>query len=237
VTKRFDAILFDAGGIFLIPDPVTLGAVVRPLGGDGSIESCIRAHYAGMAAIDAIVQRENGESVDAFSWDGYRRGYALSTGVAEKDIETAITKLRDVFSPFLWRFPLLESTAALWKMHLAGLPIGIVSNASGHVEATLANQCICQVGIGAGVPVEIVTDSHVIGVAKPHPGIFADALRLMNGKGFTNDRIAYIGDSYVNDIGGARNAGLVPILLDPYDDHAHETCERIRSLHELLAFI
>ena len=59
----------------------------------------------------------------------------------------------------------------------------------------------------------------------------------MNGKGFTNDRIAYIGDSYVNDIGGARNAGLVPILLDPYDDHAHETCERIHSLHELLAFI
>ena len=158
MTKRFDAILFDAGGIFLIPDPVTLGTVIRPLGGDGSIESCIRAHYAGMAAIDAVVQRENGESVDAFSWDGYRRGYAISTGVAEKDIETAIAKLRDVFSPFLWRFPLLESTAALWKMHLAGLPIGIVSNASGQVEATLANQCICQVGIGAGVPVEIVTD-------------------------------------------------------------------------------
>ena len=118
-----------------------------------------------MAAIDAIAQREQGESVDAFSWDGYRRGYALSVGVAEKDIETAIVNMRNVFSPFLWRFPLLESAAALWKMHLAGLPIGIVSNASGQVEATLANQCICQVGPGAGVPVEIVTDSHVIGVA------------------------------------------------------------------------
>ena len=74
MTKRFDAILFDAGGIFLLPDPVTLGAIIRPLGGDGSIESCTRAHYAGMAAIDAIAQREQGESVDAFSWDGYRRG-------------------------------------------------------------------------------------------------------------------------------------------------------------------
>jgi hypothetical protein len=39
VTKRFDAILFDAGGIFLLPDPVTLGAVIRPLGGDGSIKA------------------------------------------------------------------------------------------------------------------------------------------------------------------------------------------------------
>jgi len=237
VTKRFDAILFDAGGIFLLPDPVTLGTVIRSYGGDGSIENLTRAHYAGMAAIDAIAQQSPGKSIDAFSWDSYRRGYAQSAGVADHDVEAAINKLRDLFSPFLWRFPLLESTAALWKMHLAGLPIGIVSNASGQVEATLANQCICQVGAGAGVPVEIVTDSHVIGVAKPHPEIFADALALMNGKGITNDRIAYVGDSFVNDVGGAQNAGLVSILLDPYDHRAHETCERIHSLHELLAFI
>ena len=237
MTKRFDAILFDAGGIFLIPDPVTLGAIIRPLGGDGSIESCTRAHYAGMAAIDAIVQREQGESVDAFSWDGYRRGYALSVGVAEKDIETAIVNMRNVFSPFLWRYPILESAAALWQLHLKGLPIGIVSNASGQVEATLANQCICQVGTGAGVPVLIVTDSHVIGTAKPHPGIFRDAIAVMNEMGIGNDRIAYVGDSYVNDVVGARNAGLHPILLDPYNDHAGYDCERISSLHDLLAFI
>ncbi len=28
-----------------------------------------------------------------------------------------------------------------------------------------------------------------------------------------------------------------PILLDPYDDHASYDCERISSLHDLLAFI
>lgn len=237
MNKRFDAILFDAGGILLLPDPITLGAVIRPLGGDGSIESLTRAHYAGMAAIDAVAQASKGESIDAFSWDSYRRGYAASAGVQDSDLDTAVVQLRNVFSPFLWRFPLLEGAAALWKMHLAGLPIGIVSNASGQVEATLANQCICQVGKGAGVPVEIVTDSYVIGVAKPHPGIFADALALMNGKGISHDRIAYVGDSFVNDVGGAQNAGLVPILLDPYDDRAHESCERIHSLHELLTFI
>ena len=122
-------------------------------------------------------------------------------------------------------------------MHLQGLPIGIVSNASGQVEATLANQCICQVGIGAGVPVLIVTDSHVIGTAKPHAGIFRDALALMNGNGISTDRIAYIGDSYVNDVQGARNAGIHPILLDPFNDHEGDDCERIGSLHDLLAFI
>ena len=50
MTTRFDAILFDAGGIFLLPDPISLGAIVRAHGGDGSIERLVRAHYAGTCA-------------------------------------------------------------------------------------------------------------------------------------------------------------------------------------------
>ncbi|MEK7293209.1 MAG: HAD family hydrolase, partial [Actinomycetota bacterium] len=60
---------------------------------------------------------------------------------------------------------------------------------------------------------------------------------LLASQGISKDRIAYVGDSFVNDVGGALNAGLVPLLLDPYDDHADEDCERIHSLHELLAFV
>ena len=37
------------------------------------------------------------------------------------------------------------------------------------------------------------------------------------------------------DIGGARNAGLVPVLLDPYDDNAGADFYRVKSLLELLA--
>jgi FMN phosphatase YigB (HAD superfamily) len=36
------------------------------------------------------------------------------------------------------------------------------------------------------------------------------------------------------DIGGARAAGLHPILLDPYDDHPEADFERIASLMELV---
>ena len=237
MTKRFDAILFDAGGIFLLPDPISLGAIVRAHGGDGSIERLMRAHYAGMERLDNVARETGKETIEGFSWDPYRDAYVEAAGITGAAAETASEKLRMMFSPFLWRYPILESAAALWRMHLQGLPIGIVSNASGQVEATLANQCICQVGTGAGVPVLIVTDSHVIGTAKPHPGIFRDALALMNGNGISNDRIAYVGDSYVNDVEGARNADVHPILLDPYDDHASYDCERISSLHDLLAFI
>ncbi len=237
MTKRFDALLFDAGGIFLLPDPISLGAIVHEHGGNGSISAMTRAHYAGMAALDNAARSSNRDTIDGFSWDPYRHAHLASAGLSGANLAEAEAKAKNLFSPFLWRYPILESAAALWRMHLQGLPIGIVSNASGQVEATLANQCICQVGIGAGVPVLIVTDSHVIGTAKPHAGIFRDALALMNGKGIGTDRIAYIGDSYVNDVQGARNAGIHPILLDPFNDHEGDDCERIGSLHDLLAFI
>jgi len=237
VNKRFDAILFDAGGIFLLPDPISLGTIIRAHGGDGSIERLMRAHYAGMERLDKVARESDKETIDGFSWDPYRDAYVEAAGITGTAAETASKQLQKMFSPFLWRYPILESAAALWRMHLQGLPIGIVSNASGQVEATLANQCICQVGTGAGVPVLVVTDSDVIGTAKPHAGIFRDAIAVMNDKGIGNDRIAYVGDSYVNDVEGARNAGIHPILLDPYNDHASYDCERIGSLHDLLAFI
>jgi putative hydrolase of the HAD superfamily len=80
----------------------------------------------------------------------------------------------------------------------------------------------------------IVTDSHVVGVAKPEPQIFDEAIAVMN---VPRDRIAYIGDSFVNDVGGAQNAGLHPLLLDPFEFHLDKDCERIESLHELVRFV
>jgi FMN phosphatase YigB (HAD superfamily) len=71
-------------------------------------------------------------------------------------------------------------------------------------------------------------------VAKPEPQIFDEAIAVMN---VPRDRIAYIGDSFVNDVGGAQNAGLHPLLLDPFGFHLDKDCERIESLHELVHFV
>jgi hypothetical protein len=73
VSKRFDALLFDAGGIFLLPDPISLGAIVHEHGGNGSISAMTRAHYAGMAALDNAARSSNKDTIDGFSWDPYRR--------------------------------------------------------------------------------------------------------------------------------------------------------------------
>ncbi len=234
MTKRFDALLFDAGGVFVVPDPLTTGMVLEPFGGTTSLGALVRCHYAGMAAIDEATASLSAGSIDQISWISYRQAYAREAGVSAKSIDLAAEALLKVFSAFLWRFPLHESVAALWRLHLMGVRIGVVSNASGQIERTLANENVCQVGEGSGVPVLIVTDSHVVGVAKPEPQIFEDAIAAVN---VPRERIAYIGDSFVNDVGGARNAGLTPLLLDPFKFHLGKDCERIESLHELVHFV
>jgi putative hydrolase of the HAD superfamily len=234
VAKRFDGVLFDAGGIFVIPDPVATAVAISPFGGSTDTNLLVRCHYAGMEALDSVASKRTDPSIDTITWDIYRHAYVRTAGVADDNVEPAAQAMRRLFSPYYWRFPMLESVAALGQLHYRKVPIGVVSNASGQIEATLDNLCICQVGPGAGVPVSIVTDSHVIGYAKPDPRIFTDAIAAL---GLSPDRIAYVGDSYVNDVGGARAAGLVPLLYDPFDDHAEYDCERLGSLHELLDFV
>ena len=71
--QNFDAILFDAGGIFLLPDPTVLGPLLQYYGGDPSVEAHRRAHYAGMAA-----KSEAGVG-EAF-WHEYDIAYVRSVG-------------------------------------------------------------------------------------------------------------------------------------------------------------
>lgn len=234
MSHRFDAVLFDAGGIFVIPEPVATGMAIAPYGGAVDHNVLVRCHYAGMEALDAVASKRTDASIDTITWDIYRRAYVRTAGVVDEHIAAAADAMRKLFSPYYWRFPLLESVAALGQLHYRKVPIGVVSNASGQIEATLANLCICQVGEGAGVPVRIVTDSHIIGYAKPDPRIFGEAIAAL---GLPPERVAYVGDSFVNDVGGARAAGLVPLLYDPFDDHVDYDCERLRSLHELLDLV
>ncbi|MEY2443821.1 MAG: hypothetical protein QOC57_283 [Ilumatobacteraceae bacterium] len=225
MTQRFKAILFDAGGVLLLPDPTVLGPLLAYYGGDPSVERHRRAHYAGMAARSAAGAGEE-------FWDEYDHTYVRSVGVAEPDVPAAVVALHLTRHAFLWRWPIPESFAALKALAAAGVPLGVVSNASGQIDDVLLRSGVCQVGDGPNVCMRIVVDSHLVGVAKPDPRIFDHALPHFDG--IDPIDIAYIGDSVTMDIGGARAAGLYPILLDPYDDHPDADFERIRSLMELL---
>jgi putative hydrolase of the HAD superfamily len=170
-------------------------------------------------------------SGEAF-WDEYNHSYVHSIGVPDRDIDAAAELLHRTRSAYLWRWPIPESIAALKAMSAAGVPVGVVSNASGQIAEVLSRSGVCQAGDGDCVPVRVVVDSHVVGVAKPDPLIFEHALPFFEG--IERHDVAYVGDSVTMDIGAARAAGLRPVLLDPYDDHPDGDFERISSLAELV---
>lgn len=226
VLPNFDAILFDAGGVLLLPDPTVLGPLLAYHGGDPSIAAHRRAHYAGMAAKSLAGAHEQ-------FWHDYNEAYVRAVGVPEAEVDLAAQVLERTRNAYTWRWPIPESVRALRVLHEQAMPIGVVSNASGQIAAVLARSGVCQEGDGPNTPVRVVVDSHLVGVAKPDPRIFDFALGHFDGT--PRDRIAYVGDSVTMDVAGARSAGLFPILLDPHDDHPDADFARITTLEALVS--
>jgi putative hydrolase of the HAD superfamily len=223
--REIDAVLFDAGGIFVIPDPTVCAPLLSYFGATDDLEAYHRAHYRGMAAKSAARSPES-------DWSVYDRAYVESVGVPASEVEYAAEILGRTRNAWLWRWPLEDSVAALRELHMRNVPIGVVSNATGQIADLLERSRVCQVGEGSGVPVRVIVDSHVVGIAKPDPRIFDFGLEALGD--VDRSRVAYVGDSVTMDIGGARAAGLFPVLLDPHDDHVGADFHRIRSLMDLL---
>jgi putative hydrolase of the HAD superfamily len=222
--------LFDAGGVLVLPDTAVMREVLRPYGASNVLGRYVRAHYLAMAAKSRI-------GADEDDWDVYHDVYVESVGVvSDERVEAAYVLGRSKYA-HMWREPIESSVRALRHLQAADVPIGVVSNASGQVEAALRRGGVCQVGDGAGARVACVIDSEVVGVAKPDPAIFTFGLDAI---GLQASEVGYVGDSVAMDVVGAKAAGLHPILLDPFDDWAYSdspdmvAVTRIRSLAELV---
>ena len=68
-------------------------------------------------------------------------------GVAEEDLHAA-TSLHQTRHAYLWRWPIPESLDALKQLAAVGVPLGVVSNASGQIAEVLSRSGVCQAGDG-----------------------------------------------------------------------------------------
>lgn len=205
----YQAVLLDAGGVFHLPDPERIIAVATDAGFTIDRSRIDEAHYAGAATVSG----REGDDPHAF-WTGYLLHYVETLGVPPEHIEAALEGFAAAFTAGgLWRRVIPGSVDALREIAATGVRLAIVSNANGTVEARLRDEGICQVGPGAGVPVEVVIDSAVVGVEKPDPRIFEITLEHL---GLSPEDVIHVGDTPAADGDGARAAGIRPILLDPY---------------------
>jgi putative hydrolase of the HAD superfamily len=117
----------------------------------------------------------------------------------------------------------------LAALRARGLRLGVVSNWSDRLPALLD-------GLGLTPHFDAVVVSALVGRSKPDPAIFLEAVRRL---GQSPARALHVGDHPLNDLQGARAAGLQAVLLDragsPPPDVPPGDC--IRSLSELSAVL
>lgn len=201
--EAVDAVVFDAGGVLLLPDAEAGRAAVRTLNCESRPEDWHRAHYAANLVLDRM------ETPD---WPSVRWAIASAVGIGDDQLETAAALIEEVMISTPW-VAVDGAADALWALSGAGYQLAVVSNASGTVAQQLEEHRICSVTTDGLPRVGVVVDSHLVGIEKPDPRIFHLALEALD---VDPARSLYVGDTVKFDVLGAQAAGLHPVHLDPF---------------------
>jgi putative hydrolase of the HAD superfamily len=216
--EAVDGVIFDAGGVLLLPDAEAGMAAIAEFH-DGSVPAdWRRAHYAALLAL---------EQMDPIDWLAHRRVIATEVGVRTEHLDAAAALIDDVMtSPWVAVDGAADTLRAL---STAGYKLAVVSNAWGTIAEWLERHKVCSVSDDELPRVGAVIDSHLVGIEKPDPRIFQLALDALD---VAPERSLYVGDTVRFDVKGALAAGLQPVHVDPYHfcDGAHG---HIASLAEL----
>jgi len=215
-----DMVLLDVGGLLLLPDHGAIRRAVESTGAHTEQDGLDRAHYLALAEVECLPEPPPG-----FARGPFWVAYARAAGVEPDLVAAAAAAIERVQrrSPLYTRV-IPGCRRGLRAVAATGVRISLVTNTEhGHVEAILRGLGVCQVGPGAGVRLEALVDSHVVGVAKPDPRIFQLALERSPARA---EATIHVGDSLRADVEGARAAGIRPVHFDPLRlcraaDHAH----------------
>ena len=248
--SQVSAILLDAGGVLVFPEPARVLPPLRASGVDPDLATLERAHYHAMASQDT----EARPPAAASWWRNYLLSYVAACGVARERCEPLATEMAQQIRGHGWTHVGLGVRDGLRAVAALGLPMGVVSNSDGSVEGDLRRLGVCHVPRpgprpgqgpgpdpaqdgsrpGSGIPMGVILDSAVVGVAKPDPAIFRIALETLRVPAAGASGVLHVGDSLRYDVAGALAAGLQPVHMDPYGlcpapgGHPH-----VRSLAEL----
>jgi len=108
-----------------------------------------------------------------------------------------------------------------------GYTMGVITNN----EANIAGQCVEH---GLDHYFEFVISRIDAGCSKPEAAIFEAAL---NHVGIKPEEAVHVGDNYYADVIGARNVGIMPVLLDNHKMFADADCHVIHQIDQLLDVI
>ncbi len=101
------------------------------------------------------------------------------------------------------------------------IPMGLIANWTEGLNKVLENTKLAPY-------FNFIHSSHVLNLTKPNPNIFTESLKDISQK---FDKIYYVGDDYELDVIPAKEAGLIPILIDRDNKYPDLTdCIHIKKL-------
>lgn len=233
---RVDAVFFDAGATLLYADPPVGHVYAKAL------------RRAGIEADPAEVQRRFNRTWRRLRSE--RAGEGLEYGGTERAARRWWRRVvRECFREYAALDDFDRTFQSLWE-HFArgeawsvyddakptlcalrerGKGLGLISNWDARLERVLEEK-------GLSERLDWTVISHQVGSEKPDGAVFRRALNLC---GLPPPRVAHVGDSYEEDVVGARRAGLHALWLRREADEETTPCPvpTIRRLTELMKLI
>jgi len=229
--KRLRAVFFDAGLTLIHSQPTLAERYIQALG-QRDIAATIEEVQAALKSAGALMLEASKADPDIWAaddkvqkhWQDYYINAFRDVGAGAAS-EACAQELYDLYNrPGAWTlFP--DVLPALQKLHEQGYTIGVISDWATSLPANIL------LPLGVGPYIDFMVVSATMREAKPSSGLYREALARA---GAHPHEAVHVGDSYVNDILGARAAGIAGVLLDR--DRLHNEpldCPRITSLEEL----
>jgi HAD superfamily hydrolase (TIGR01549 family) len=227
-------ILYDAGRTLVRPLPQARDIwdfLARQLGIDLALERELpdvgHFFYARLGK-DGRGAYDSDERARSF-WSNYYAQALIDAGVdlPREELISAGEALTDWYQrPEQWE-PYPDVLETLERAHRLGLVQGVVSDWGTDLIPILHAHEVTRY-------LDFVVASAAVRTGKPHPDIFRYALARA---GLQPDEVVYVGDSYLSDVLGARNAGIEPVLLDREGKAPAVDCTVVHSLLDLIDLV
>ncbi|MFC1477621.1 HAD family hydrolase [candidate division KSB1 bacterium] len=225
---QIDTVLFDIGNTLVLVDYDQIVTSAAQLNIAVTVDQLRKAEHAGKRVVDNEIL--TGEiSTDNTRWINYFKAILSEAGFPAESVDGLLFEINrlDKIDFGIWSKLNPDTPDVLQELQARGYRLGVISNADGRVPALT-------VSLGIDGYFRTIIDSHEVGVEKPDPAIFKIALEKMNSSA---DRAVYVGDLYAVDVRGAQAAGIMPLLIDPYDQYDVNDCIKIRSLKDILSLL
>jgi putative hydrolase of the HAD superfamily len=192
-----------------------------------SAERWLHYYWAQSADVQFDMQYY-GDLSQAF-WENHTRRYLIAFGhppdQAAQLAPEIYSRMNAEYDPQPWVPP--EVFEVLRTLREAGFLLGIVSNRTNPLNDELQT-------LGLDCYVDLQLTAGEVNSWKPDTGIFLQAVMLLQ---VNPTEVLYVGDNYYSDVIGARNAGLVPVLLDPDGVFPDVECDVIHDLCDLIDLV